>query len=104
MLVHSSAWRPGFLALLLLVGLSQATQATLGTYLRASVLSWDSPLSQQKDQISSQAVPWADASGEWSARSRAAAAAIQRLGFTPDDPLHATAARSSGITRSPPIA
>lgn len=94
--------RAGFLALLLILGLSQATDAVLSIYLRVSLLSWDSPASQHGDELASQAVPWADAAGESLAHARAGAQTTGPIRALPAAPQLASLALSSGITRSPP--
>jgi hypothetical protein len=82
--------------------MGQATTAALGIYLRAAVLSWDSPITQQHDALASQAVPWADAAGETLAHARAAAAVAGRLTALPADPQAVSPAVASRVTRSPP--
>jgi hypothetical protein len=101
---QTSVWRAGLLGVLLLLSLSQATHAILGIYLRAAVVSWDSPISQQQDELASQSLPWADSFAESLAHARAAAGLISGLNTLPADPEHASLALSSGITRSPPAA
>lgn len=96
--------RSGFLTLLLVLSVAQATSATLGIYMRGALLSWDSPVTQQSDVLASQSVPWADAAGETLARARAGAAAAGRLITPPVDPRFTAPALSSRVTRSPPAA
>ncbi|HEX9820682.1 MAG TPA: hypothetical protein VGD07_13860 [Methylomirabilota bacterium] len=98
------AGRVGLLGLLLVLSLAQATDAALSIYLRASVVSWDNPISQHNDELASQSVPWADAAGESLAHARAAAATTGGLVTLPAGPDLASPALGSGITRSPPTA
>lgn len=104
--VRTSArrWRIAFLALLLLLGVSETTHATLGIYLRAAAVSWDSPITQHHDELASQSLPWADSFAESLARTRAAAEVAGTLGTLPAAPERGDLALSSRITRSPPTA
>jgi hypothetical protein len=102
--LRAAATRVGLLALLLVLSLAQATGAALSIYQRASVVSWDNPISQHNDELASQAVPWADPAEESLAHARAAAQATGRLVALPTLPDLGSPALCSGITRSPPIA
>lgn len=95
-------WRASLLGLLVFLALTQATHATLGIYLRATLLSWDSPSSQHQDGLASQSLPWADSFTETLAHARAAAGSAGRLSSLPADRQHTAFTLSSGITRSPP--
>lgn len=96
--------RGGFLSLLLVLSVVQATTAAVGIYLRGAVVSWDSPITQEHDALASQSVPWADAAGQMLAHARAAAAASGRLITPPVCLALAGPALSSRLTRSPPTA
>jgi len=95
-------WRVGFLGVLLLLSLTQATHAMLSICLRAAVVSWDNSISQQLDGLASQSVPWTDSFAESVGHVRAAAGLGRRLSTLPAAPEHLSLALSSGITRSPP--
>jgi hypothetical protein len=97
-----SVSRVALLGVLVLLGLAHAAHATLGTYLRAAVVSWDSPVSQQQDELASQSLPWTDAFADTLAQTRASAGSTSRLSAATAEHAHASLALSSGITRSPP--
>jgi hypothetical protein len=92
------------LALLLVVSLGQATDAALGIYLRASILSWDSPATQLSDALASELVPRGDVAGELLAGTRAAAAVTGWLVGRTAEARIFDPALASRVTRSPPAA
>jgi hypothetical protein len=96
--------RAALVVLLVILSQAQAACATVSIVQRVSAVSWDSPTTQQVDELASQAVPFADPAAETAACARTAAVRAGRL-TAPDvrspgqDPI-----LGSGITRSPPAA
>lgn len=89
------------LALLLLAGAEQAF-ATLAIVWRATVTSWDSPVSQWQDELACQGATWTDARRQ----AQGAIAALTPGGRVPVPPAIGgpdSPAPAADQTRSPPV-
>jgi hypothetical protein len=98
------AAQAGLLVLLLALGQTEATLASLSIVLRVAFLSFDSPSTQHHDELATQAAPCADAAGETLAHARAAATATTGRVALATGIIAAAAWRPLGITRAPPAA
>jgi hypothetical protein len=81
-----------------------AVDARVSIFWRTSVVSWDSPATQFRDELAVQGIVYVDGARQLREHAGAALAPAGRL-RVPPDPAHAEAvALTSRLTRSPPAA
>jgi hypothetical protein len=92
----------GFLLLVSVACLQQA-QASLGVLWRATVLSWDSPITQLQDEAAGQGAVHDDAARRARDATLAAGRDAQRLVLSSPPEALAPSALESPLTRAPPL-